>query len=185
MASPIGHALVGIGLAALAVPVAGVSPTPALWLGAVVASGLPDLDFIGTAFGLAHRRAHRGPTHSLLVLGVLVLAALVVSSSLENDRLARTRSGMVDRVALSSHRRHAGHGPQHRQTRVWTALVLAAGVSSLVHASSLAVPTLTGAIQDPSDLASLAARTVYLWHSVHWAGLARSRTLAACRRYRL
>jgi membrane-bound metal-dependent hydrolase YbcI (DUF457 family) len=79
MASPIGHALVGIGLAALAVPLAGVSPTPALWLGAVVASGLPDLDFVGTAFGLAPDRTHRGPSHSLLALAILALAALGLS----------------------------------------------------------------------------------------------------------
>ena len=82
MASPIGHALVGIGLAALAVPVAGVSPTPMLWLGAVVASGLPDLDIFGTAFGLIRRQTHRGPTHSLLVLGLLALAALGLTSCL-------------------------------------------------------------------------------------------------------
>lgn len=79
MASPIGHALVGIGLAALAVPVAGIAPTPALWLGAVVASGLPDLDFIGMIFGIAPERTHRGPTHSLLVLGLLALATLYLS----------------------------------------------------------------------------------------------------------
>ena len=101
MASPIGHAFVGIGLAALALPVAGVSPTPALWLGAVVASGLPDLDFIGTVFGLAHRRAHRGPTHSLLLLGVLVLAALVVSSSLE--KTVWLERVLVWSIALLSH----------------------------------------------------------------------------------
>jgi membrane-bound metal-dependent hydrolase YbcI (DUF457 family) len=83
MASPIGHALVGIGLAALAVPVAGVSPSPALWLGAVVASGLPDLDFIGTLFGLAPRRTHRGPSHSFLVLGLVALFALCLSLHLE------------------------------------------------------------------------------------------------------
>ena len=84
MASPIGHALVGIGLAALAVPVADLSPTPALWLGAVVASGLPDLDLVGTLFGLAPERTHRGPSHSFLVLGILVLIALVLSLPFES-----------------------------------------------------------------------------------------------------
>jgi membrane-bound metal-dependent hydrolase YbcI (DUF457 family) len=79
LASPIGHALVGIGLAALAVPATGVAPSPALWMGAVVASGLPDLDFVGTLFGVSVRRAHRGGTHSLLVLGVVALVALGVS----------------------------------------------------------------------------------------------------------
>jgi membrane-bound metal-dependent hydrolase YbcI (DUF457 family) len=101
MASPIGHALVGIGLAALAVPVAGVSPTPALWLGALVASGLPDLDFIGTAFGLTPKQTHRGPSHSWLVLGVLVLAALGLSWRLES--LVHPDQVLVWSVALLSH----------------------------------------------------------------------------------
>lgn len=101
MASPIGHALVGIGLAALAVPVAGVSPTPALWLGAVVASGLPDLDFLGTVFGCAPERTHRGPSHSLLVLGILVLAALGVSWRFGN--LGHPDLVLVWSVALLSH----------------------------------------------------------------------------------
>jgi membrane-bound metal-dependent hydrolase YbcI (DUF457 family) len=84
LASPIGHALVGIGLAALAVPVTGVSPSPALWMGAVVASGLPDLDLVGTLIGVSPERAHRGGTHSLLVLGVVALVALGVSWQFED-----------------------------------------------------------------------------------------------------
>jgi membrane-bound metal-dependent hydrolase YbcI (DUF457 family) len=79
MASPIGHALVGIGLAAIAAPLAAVSPSPALWVGAVIASGAPDLDILGCLLGLDHERVHRSATHSLIVLGLFVLAALWVS----------------------------------------------------------------------------------------------------------
>ncbi len=75
MASPVGHALVGLGLAAAVAHTTGTPDSSALWLGAVVASGLPDLDLIGAAFGLPSRSAHRYATHSVLVLGALVLAA--------------------------------------------------------------------------------------------------------------
>ena len=79
MASPIGHALVGIGLAALSVPTIGVSPSAAVWVGSVIASGLPDLDFVGTMFGISPARVHRRATHSLVVLGTIVLIAAGLS----------------------------------------------------------------------------------------------------------
>jgi membrane-bound metal-dependent hydrolase YbcI (DUF457 family) len=79
MASPIGHALVGVSVAAVAMPVAGVSPSAALWIGSVIASGLPDLDLAGIAFGLSVKRAHRAGTHSLIVLGIVALLALGIS----------------------------------------------------------------------------------------------------------
>ncbi len=75
MASPIGHALVGIGLAAAISEATGAPSSPALWLGAVIASGLPDLDLLGRIFGLPARRIHRHATHSLLLLGGLILMA--------------------------------------------------------------------------------------------------------------
>jgi membrane-bound metal-dependent hydrolase YbcI (DUF457 family) len=73
MASPVGHALVGLGIAAAVGQATGTPSSPALWLGAIVASGIPDLDFIGTIFGLPSRRIHRHATHSLLVLAGLIL----------------------------------------------------------------------------------------------------------------
>lgn len=79
MASPVGHALVGIGLAAISVPLLGVTPGPALWLGAIVASGVPDLDFVGVLLGFKQERVHRQGTHSLLVLSVLAALALWAS----------------------------------------------------------------------------------------------------------
>ena len=71
MASPVGHALVGVGLAAVSVPLLGITPGPALWIGAVIASGVPDLDFVGVLLGYELERVHRRATHSLCVLSVL------------------------------------------------------------------------------------------------------------------
>ena len=79
MASPVGHALVGVGLAAFSVPLLGVTPGPALWMGAIVASGVPDLDMLGILLGYELDRVHRRATHSLFVLSAL--AALVLWAS--------------------------------------------------------------------------------------------------------
>lgn len=75
MASPIGHTLVGVGFASAAAYAMGVPTSPALCLGAIVASNLPDLDLFGPFFGLPIRRTHRQASHSLLVLAGLVLLA--------------------------------------------------------------------------------------------------------------
>jgi len=80
MASPVGHALVGVGLAAISVPLLGVTPGPALWMGAVVASGVPDLDMIGVWLGYELERVHRRATHSLVILSALAALVLLVSS---------------------------------------------------------------------------------------------------------
>ena len=80
MASPVGHALVGVGLAAVSVPLLGATPGPALWIGAIIASGVPDLDIIGIWLGYEPERVHRRATHSLIVLSAL--AALVSLASL-------------------------------------------------------------------------------------------------------
>jgi membrane-bound metal-dependent hydrolase YbcI (DUF457 family) len=101
MASPIGHALVGIGLAALCVPTIGVSPSAAVWVGSVIASGLPDLDLVGTMFGISPTRAHRGATHSLLVLGMVVLVA--IGLSLQFDSFVGHDLVAVWSLALLSH----------------------------------------------------------------------------------
>ena len=82
MASPIGHTLVGIGAAVVVSEVTGTPTQPIFWLGAVLASNVPDLDLIGVALGLSLRRAHRQATHSLLVLGTLAVASAWVLSLL-------------------------------------------------------------------------------------------------------
>jgi membrane-bound metal-dependent hydrolase YbcI (DUF457 family) len=79
MASPVGHALVGVGLAAVSVPLLGVTPGPALWMGAIVASGVPDLDIVGVLLGYKPERVHRRATHSLFVLSALAALALLAS----------------------------------------------------------------------------------------------------------
>lgn len=77
MASPIGHALIGIGVASVVVRVMGIPNSSALWVGSVLASCAPDLDCI--AVGVTSSwRFHRSVTHSLLVLsGGILMAAYV------------------------------------------------------------------------------------------------------------
>jgi len=82
LASPVGHALVGLGLAAAVTQITKTASSPALWIGAVVASGVADLDLTGVMFGLPRRRIHRYATHSFLVLGVLILVAAWACSRL-------------------------------------------------------------------------------------------------------
>ena len=60
--------MVGLATAAVTARVVGASPSPQLWLGAVVASGIPDLDLVLAAFGLSGPRFHRNASHSLLVI---------------------------------------------------------------------------------------------------------------------
>ncbi|HEX5418007.1 MAG TPA: metal-dependent hydrolase [Chloroflexota bacterium] len=71
MASPIGHLLTGVGLAVAASRLARRRDSLALWIGAAVASILPDLDWIGVVLGMPTHRVHRRGTHSLLALGAL------------------------------------------------------------------------------------------------------------------
>jgi membrane-bound metal-dependent hydrolase YbcI (DUF457 family) len=101
MASPVGHALVGVGLAAVSVPLLGVTPGPALWIGAVIASGAPDLDFVGVLLGYELDRVHRRATHSLFVLSAL--AALALFASTLPWALFDTPTVWVWAIALLSH----------------------------------------------------------------------------------
>jgi len=101
MASPVGHALIGLGLAAAVAEATGTPSSPALWLGAIVASGVPDLDFVGTIFGLASRRVHRHATHSLLVLGSLILVAAWAWTLLPGE--VEPGLGLAWAAALLSH----------------------------------------------------------------------------------
>ncbi len=101
MASPVGHALVGSALAAAVAQATGTPSSPALWLGAIIASGVPDLDFIGPIFGLSSRRVHRHATHSLLVLGGLILLGAWGWSRLPGD--VEPGLGLAWAAALLSH----------------------------------------------------------------------------------
>ncbi len=68
MASPLGHVIVGIGVAGAVAGVLGASPTASLWVGAAGAACLPDVDFLPCLWGVRYWRVHRQATHSLLVL---------------------------------------------------------------------------------------------------------------------
>jgi membrane-bound metal-dependent hydrolase YbcI (DUF457 family) len=75
MASPVGHAIAGVTCAAAVSAAAGSPEGTTIWLGAIVAAGVPDLDFAPQVLGIGPRRYHRGPSHSLFVLGALVACA--------------------------------------------------------------------------------------------------------------
>jgi len=71
VASPIGHIIVGAGVAGATAGALGAESTPALWVGAAVASCAPDLDLLPSLWGVPYRRVHRQASHSILVLASL------------------------------------------------------------------------------------------------------------------
>ncbi len=75
MASPVGHAMVGMATAAVVARAIEAPLTAPLWIGAFIASGIPDLDLALAAFGLKGPRFHRNVSHSLPLLGLLVVGA--------------------------------------------------------------------------------------------------------------
>ncbi len=82
MASPIGHAAVGVAAAAVVARATEVPGTPALWVGAVIAAGVPDLDLGLALFGLKGPRFHRSFSHSLLLLSAVIAAMWFVIAGL-------------------------------------------------------------------------------------------------------
>jgi membrane-bound metal-dependent hydrolase YbcI (DUF457 family) len=93
--------MVGLTAAAVVMRVTGAPATPALWIGAAAAAGLPDLDLGLRLFGLQGPRFHRNGSHSLLVIAGLLAAAwigLAASSTLLDWRIALAWS-----LALVSH----------------------------------------------------------------------------------
>jgi membrane-bound metal-dependent hydrolase YbcI (DUF457 family) len=77
MASPVGHAAVGVAAAAVVARATGTPPSLVLWGGAVIASGIPDLDFAFPVLGFS-MRFHRGASHALLVMALEVVAGMLV-----------------------------------------------------------------------------------------------------------
>lgn len=65
MASPVGHLAFGAAAAAVVARATGTPDSAALWLGAAVACGIPDVDVAFPLLGLS-KRLHRNATHSLL-----------------------------------------------------------------------------------------------------------------------
>jgi membrane-bound metal-dependent hydrolase YbcI (DUF457 family) len=78
LASPLAHGLVGVGAAAAVAYATGIPPSPTLWVGSVIFSGLPDLDFAVKILGLSRRSFHRQATHSLVVLATFIVVVFTL-----------------------------------------------------------------------------------------------------------
>jgi len=77
MASPVGHLAFGLAAASLVARATGAPDSAALWVGAVVASGLPDVDVAFPLLGLS-KRYHRNGTHSLFFAAIVIATGLAV-----------------------------------------------------------------------------------------------------------
>lgn len=77
MASPVGHVAFGVAAAAVVARATGTPDSVALWLGAAVASGIPDVDVVFPLLGLS-KRYHRNATHSLMFAVVVIATGLTV-----------------------------------------------------------------------------------------------------------
>ncbi len=76
MASPIGHAAVGVAAALVVARATGTPDSTALWVGSLVASGIPDVDVIFQLLGFQGPSYHRNATHSLLTCAGVILAGV-------------------------------------------------------------------------------------------------------------
>ena len=101
MASPVGHAIVGLTAAAVVARTAGAPPSPGLWGGAIIAAGLPDLDLALGLVGLRGPQFHRNASHSILVIVAVGLVAAAVAFGLRMD--VDWRVAVCWFVALLSH----------------------------------------------------------------------------------
>jgi membrane-bound metal-dependent hydrolase YbcI (DUF457 family) len=81
MASPVGHLAFGVAVTAVVARATGTPDSTALWVGAVVASGVPDVDVVTQLLGL-NKRFHRNATHSLLFAALVIAAGLPVMRAL-------------------------------------------------------------------------------------------------------
>lgn len=100
MASPVGHVAVGVTTAIVVARATGTPDSTALWLGAAVASGIPDVDVAFPLLGLS-KRYHRNATHSLLFAGVVITAGLAVIRLLHLEPAAGLEFAWI--AALLSH----------------------------------------------------------------------------------
>ena len=93
--------MVGLASAALVARITGAPRGPELWIGAFIASGLPDLDIVLEWVGLKGPRYHRNASHSVFVIAAVALAAWagIALLPLELD----WRVGLAWLVALVSH----------------------------------------------------------------------------------
>jgi membrane-bound metal-dependent hydrolase YbcI (DUF457 family) len=100
MASPVGHVAFGVAAAAIVARATGTPDSTALWLGAAVASGIPDVDVVFPLLGLS-KRYHRNATHSLVFAGVVIAAGLGVIRALDLTPGAGLEAAWI--AALLSH----------------------------------------------------------------------------------
>jgi membrane-bound metal-dependent hydrolase YbcI (DUF457 family) len=85
--------------AALTARLTEVPTSVAVWVGAVVASGLPDLDLLSELMGRKGPRYHRNASHSLLILTLVSMAIMLAVGWAGADR----RMAIIWIVALFSH----------------------------------------------------------------------------------
>jgi membrane-bound metal-dependent hydrolase YbcI (DUF457 family) len=71
--------VVGLASAAVVARVTGAPHGTELWVGAVIASGLPDLDLVLEWVGFKGPRYHRNWSHSLFLIGLLGLAGMAAA----------------------------------------------------------------------------------------------------------
>jgi len=100
MASPVGHLAFGVAVTAVVARATGTPDSMTLWLGAVVASGVPDVDVVTQLLGL-NPRYHRNATHSLLFAAMVTAAGLLVIRLL--GLTIPTAVGLAWVAALLSH----------------------------------------------------------------------------------
>ena len=125
MSTPIGHALVGTGVASVVARLCGIRNSPRLLVGVAIASNLPDFDWILVLLGFPTKRVHRAATHSLVSLTALItLAILIVRQySVPVDRRAiGSLGGCPDQSSVVGSRNHP---IARRCERFWTPLILA------------------------------------------------------------
>lgn len=104
MASPVGHVIVGVGVAGAVAGILEAGNTPALWAGAAGAACLPDLDLVPSLWGVPYRRVHRHASHSMLVLipvVVLVWATLrALQLSVDWRLMAAWAAALISHLVL-------------------------------------------------------------------------------------
>lgn len=77
MASPVGHVAFGLATASVVARAAGTPDSTALWVGAALASGIPDVDVVFQVLGM-NKRYHRNATHSLFFVALVIVAGITV-----------------------------------------------------------------------------------------------------------
>jgi membrane-bound metal-dependent hydrolase YbcI (DUF457 family) len=92
---------VGLASAAIVVRLTGAPRSLELWVGAFIASGLPDMDLVLEWLGLRGPRYHRNASHSLVLVGVLALVGWVAVRQLGIPLDERVLLAWV--VALAAH----------------------------------------------------------------------------------